>query len=195
MKKMLCLVLVLLAGSIASAQDYPRAETFVGFDFTRANAASNVPAFSANGGSAQFAINANNYFGFVADVGAVHNGNISDIHLDSTFTNFLFGPRLSLRHSRLTPYFNILFGGVHASTSVGVNGVPVATTLPVLPGGYTPTPGQPISLRASAAQTAFAMAVGGGLDIKLSHHVTFRPIGLDYYLTRLQNLRSQTDNN
>ena len=44
-------------------------------------------------------------------------------------------------------------------------------------------------------QTAFAMTAGGGLDIKLNKHVSFRPIGLEYYLTRFQNLRSQDDNN
>lgn len=30
------------------------------------------------------------------------------------------------------------------------------------------------------------MAAGGGLDIKLSHTITFRPIQLDYYLTRVE---------
>ncbi len=39
------------------------------------------------------------------------------------------------------------------------------------------------------------MTAGGGLDIKISHHVSFRPIGLDYMLTRLQNLRTANDNN
>ena len=32
----------------------------------------------------------------------------------------------------------------------------------------------------------FAMAIGGGLDIKLSRHVTLRPIQADYYLTRFR---------
>jgi hypothetical protein len=52
-----------------------------------------------------------------------------------------------------------------------------------------------ISLRAATQQTAFAMAIGGGLDIKINHVLSFRPIGLDYYMTRLQNLRSMNDNN
>jgi hypothetical protein len=39
------------------------------------------------------------------------------------------------------------------------------------------------------------MTAGGGLDIRLSRHITFRPIGIDYYLTRLQNLRTQGDDN
>src|SRR5437899_10741400 len=39
------------------------------------------------------------------------------------------------------------------------------------------------------------MGAGGGIDIKITRHVSFRPIGLDYYLTRLQNLRTANDNN
>jgi hypothetical protein len=39
------------------------------------------------------------------------------------------------------------------------------------------------------------MSAGGGLDIKMSRVVSFRPIGVDYFLTRLQNLRSANDNN
>ncbi|SPE30228.1 conserved exported hypothetical protein [Candidatus Sulfopaludibacter sp. SbA3] len=198
MKKTLCLAaLAVLVATIASAQDYPRAETFAGFTYTRANSASNVPAFSANGGGGQLAVNANKWVGFVMDIGAVHNGNINSKQLDSTFTNFLFGPRISLRYSRLRPYFNVLFGGMHAGTSVDVSGVPVAGTLPVyLPGSTTPVPpGQAVSLRATASQTSFAMATGGGLDIKINRHVSFRAIGLDYLMTRLQNLRTANDNN
>jgi hypothetical protein len=39
------------------------------------------------------------------------------------------------------------------------------------------------------------MTAGGGLDIKITKHVNFRPIQLEYFLTRLQNLRSGNDNN
>ena len=200
MRKISCLtVLVVLAVGAASAQDYPRVETFAGFTYTRANSASNVPAFSANGGGGQLAVNPNKWLGFVMDIGSVHNGNISDVHLDSTFTNFLFGPRISLRYSRIRPYFNVLFGGIRAGTSVGVNATPVSgqPSQPIyVPGApATVPPNTPVTLRAVASQTAFAMATGGGLDIKITRHVSFRPIGLDYLMTRLQNIRSLEDNN
>jgi hypothetical protein len=52
-----------------------------------------------------------------------------------------------------------------------------------------------VTLRAVASQTAFAWAPGGGIDIKINNHVSFRPIELDYYMMRLQNLRSKEDNN
>ena len=186
--------LVFAAATVVSAQDYPRAETFFGYTYMRANSASNVPSFSANGGSGQVAVNFNKWVGFVMDVGAVHNGNISDVHLDSTFTNFLFGPRISFRKSRVRPYFNVLFGGVHAGTSIAVSAVPVATPV-YTPGVSTPTEGQAVTLRATASQTSFAMATGVGIDIKINRHLSFRPIGLDYFMTRLQNFRSAEDNN
>jgi hypothetical protein len=144
------------------------------------------------------AVNFNKWVGFVMDVGSQHNGNISDIHLDTTLTHYLWGPRISLRYSRITPYFNILFGGMHGGTSIAVNAIPVppSASQPIyLPGVPTVPPNTPVTLRAVASQTSFAMATGGGLDIKINKHVSFRPIGLDYFLTRLQNLRSAQDNN
>jgi opacity protein-like surface antigen len=189
---------VLLFAVAAAAQDVPRAETFLGYTYTRVNSASNVPAFSANGGGGQFVIDVDKWLGLVADIGSVHNGNIGGYHLDTTLTNFVFGPRVSIRKSsRVTPYFQILFGGVYGSTSAQVT-VPAGEVgnLPpvVTPQGTTVTGGV-VALRASKAETAFAMMAGGGLDIKISRAVSFRPIGLDWYMMRLQNLRSLEDNN
>ena len=41
--------------------------------------------------------------------------------------------------------------------------------------------------------TGFAMAVGGTLDIRLNHAVAFRPIQLDYFLTRVNNSFNQNN--
>ena len=192
---------VLLLALTAAAQETPKAEAFLGFTYTRFNSATNVPAFSANGGGGQFVFNFNHWLGFVSDIGAVHNGNIGGYHLDSTFTNFMFGPRVPIRiSSRVTPYVQALWGGVYASTSALVQVPPGSVTVPppVDPGYGVPAGGSArnaIDLRASTQQTAFAMAYGGGLDIKVNKWMSFRPIGLDYYMTRLQNLRSANDNN
>lgn len=193
-------VLVALCNVIAfAADDHPNVETFLGFTYMRANSATDVPAFSTNGGGGQLALNANKWLGFVLDVGATHNGNISDVHLDTTFINYLFGPRISFRHSRVSPYINILFGGMHAGSSIQATAIPLPPNpnLPVyLPGSPDPVPpNTPVSLRAVTSQTAFAMATGGGLDIKLSKHVSFRPLGLDWMMTRLQNVRDLEDRN
>jgi hypothetical protein len=164
------------------------------------NSASDVPAFSANGGGGQFVLNFGKWFGAVADVGAVHNGDIGGYHLDTTLTNFMFGPRIPIRVShRITPYLQALFGGVYGSTSAPVTVPPGTVVLPpvVNPASSTAATNaaNAIALRAATSQTAFAMAYGGGLDIKINKIVSFRPIGLDYYMMRLQNLRTANDNN
>lgn len=196
MQKILAItVLILLCGGAFAADDHPKAEAFFGYTYTRVNSASNVPAFSANGGTGAVSVNFSKHVGFVSEIGAVHNGNISDVHLDTTLTSFLFGPRFSLRYSRVNPFFHVLAGGVHAGTSSAVSAIPVATPPIFVPGAPTIPPGQAVTLRAVASQTAFAWAPGGGIDIKMSKHVSFRPIQLDYYMMRLQNLRSNEDNN
>jgi opacity protein-like surface antigen len=183
----------------AAAQDVPRGGVFLGYTYTRMNSGTNVPAFSANGAGGQFALNFNHWFSAVADLGSVHNGNIGGAQLDTTLTNFLFGPRVTLRHSRIAPYFNILLGGVYASTSVPITLPPGTVVLPPTVNPLaSPTAtnlANAVAVRASAQQTAFAWTVGGGLDIKIARWLSFRPVGLDYYMTRLQNLRSANDNN
>jgi opacity protein-like surface antigen len=185
---------VLLFAMIASAQDAPKMETFLGYTYVRFNSATNVPAFSANGGGGQFVYNFNKWIGAVADLGAVHNGNIGGVNLDSTAATFLFGPRVSMHHGRIRPYVQVLFGGVFAATSHRIQVIPVTSA--VLAGGpILVDPSTAITTRIGADQTAFAMTAGGGLDIKITKHVSFRPIGVDYLLTRLQNYRSLDDNN
>ena len=189
---------VLLCAGMAAAQDVPRAETFLGYTYVRFNSATNVPAFSANGGSGQFDYNFNKWLGFAADLGAVHNNNISGVNLDNTMMSFLFGPRVSMHFSRLRPYFETLFGGAYytASTQVLAELPPTAAPPIHLPGQPDiPNSGGAVSARLVGSQTAFAMAIGGGLDIKMSKHLSFRPIGVDYFMTRLQNLRTMGDNN
>ena len=200
MRKGISIIAMVLLFALASyAQDVPRVETFVGYTYMRANSATDVPAFSMNGGGGQIAVNFNKWVGFVMDMGAVHNGNINDRHIDTTVSNYLFGPRVSLRYSRIRPYFQTLLGGAHLGTSTAVNlTVPPMPQQPIfIPGqGDLPLgPGQPITGRLVASQTAFAWSIGGGLDIKINKWVSFRPVGLDYFMTRFQNLRSLNDNN
>jgi opacity protein-like surface antigen len=159
--------LILLFALVAAAQDVPRMETFLGYSYVWFNSAARASPFSANGGDGQFVYNFNKWVGAVADLGAVHAGGIGGTDLDTTIANFLFGPRISLRTHRLRAYVQLLWGGAYAATSTSIR----------------------------TDQTAFAMTAGGGLDMKVSKHVSFRPIALDYYFTRLQNFRTFTDNN
>jgi opacity protein-like surface antigen len=181
-------VVLLFAFTVAAQNTTPQMEAFLGYAFTRMNSATNGPAFSTNGGSGQFVYDFNKWISAVADLGAVHNGNIHNIHLDTTMANFLVGPRLPVRlWSRFTPYFQVLFGEVYASTSTAVPAELILPSGVVIPTGSF--------LRATKSETGFGMTTGGGLDIKITKHVNFRPIQLEFFLTRLQNLRSGNDNN
>lgn len=174
---------------VAAATDFAREEAFLGYNFVRFNPNSgNFPSFNANGGGGQFAYNFSRWFGVVADVGAVTNGTLNQTSVDTTVLNFLAGPRITFHnHSRFVPFAQVLFGGAYSTAS---------TRISVLPGGAI-AGGQfqsivnsdlPISARLVASNTGFAMMAGGGLDIRINKHVAFRPIGADYYLTRLPNL-------
>lgn len=181
--------LVLLSACAAAAQNVPQTEAFLGYALVRFGSSTNEPAFTSNGGSGQFAYNFNKWFGGVADLGAVHNSHIYDSHVDNTATNFLFGPRLSFRYPRMRPYFQVLFGGVYYAASYGIEGSPLSPLPP-----FPSFSGESAIARITRSQTAFAMTTGGGLDIQINKYLSFRPIGLDFFLTRLVNLRTLGDN-
>ena len=173
----------LICAFMASAQvSTPKMDVFLGYMHVNAYSTNSLPSFSANGGGGQFAYNINRWISGVADIGAVSSGSYGGIDINSTFMNFLFGPRISFRnHSRFTPYGQVLFGGVYSATSVPVLAVPVE------PPGFFYLPDDTFFARVNQNDTAFAMTAGGGLDITLSKHIRFRPIGLDYYLTRIRH--------
>lgn len=176
MKKILLGVLILVAFS-AFAQDLPRVETYLGYNFTRVNSGINVPAFSANGGLGEIAFNLNKYLGVVGSFPSAHNGNVSDFHIDQTSFGYMFGPRGSLRFSRIIPSFESLFGATHVARSF--RGIPVT---------LTDNAGNSLTLQQRLVNeaTAFSMLIGGNLDMAINNHLTFRPIKLDYYMTRFQ---------
>lgn len=166
------LALLAFSGSAVKAQDTPKVDIFAGYSYLRENpSTSGVSSFSLNGGSASFAYNANNWLSGVADFGGYHNGNILNSGVDGTLSTYLFGPRISYRHSdRVTPFGEVLFGAAHASASV------VGT---------------------SGSDNAFAMSLGGGVDVKLTDRFSIRPVKVDYLLTRFNETGNgaQSQNN
>ena len=71
--------------------------------------------------------------------------------------SFLFGPVFSTRIEGFTPFLHALAGANRLSTSIdGLN----------------------------VADTAFAMAFGGGVDIKVAHRFSVRPVQVDYLFTK-----------
>lgn len=174
----------------ASATDWPRYETFLGYSFVRFNPNSGyIPSFNANGGYGQFQFNANRWFSGVIDAGAVSKGVLNGLDISSTIASVTAGPRFTYRnHSRFTPFAQVLFGGAFSSASVPVIGS-------ILPPGVILPPTGAIVARLTTSDSGFAMFAGGGLDIKMGKHFAFRPIGADYYLARVNSLLTGNTSN
>jgi opacity protein-like surface antigen len=190
MKKTITIIAASLSFALAAvAADSPKMETFLGYNFVRFNPDSGfVPSLNANGGSGQFVYNFWKGLGVAFEAGAVHKGLVNGNDIDTTAVNFVAGPRYAFHnHSRFTPYAEALFGGSYVTASTRIGALPIAGS------GFDPT--VPISARLTASHTGFAMLVGGGLDIKFSKHMAFRPFGFDYYLTRVSSPFSGNDLN
>lgn len=166
----------------------PKVEWFLGYSFWRAmpTATSNRMGY-LHGGSTSVAYNFNRYLGLVADFGGYDNNKLTLLSPsgDQTFDangsayTYLFGPRLSYRmHERFTPFAQALFGAAHAS-SVTISGCTSGSSCTPL-----------------GSENAFAMTVGGGLDITLHRHIALRLFQAEYLMTRFKDssvLAGQTE--
>jgi opacity protein-like surface antigen len=103
--------------------------------------------------------NVNKWFGVVADFSG-HYGSEQEgtIRVNQNAHSFLFGPRISYRGKKLVPFGYAVFGATRFEESAVVFGQ-----------------------RLSATDTGFSSAYGGGLDLKVTDHVTIRTFQLDYF--------------
>jgi hypothetical protein len=155
----------------AKAQDEtPKLEAYGGYDYVRFNINANVSGFppsssyNANGGGGQLEYNPNNWLGAVGDLDgyAVTKGSL----LAGAFS-YMFGPRINLLRGKITPFTQLLFGGIAATSGIGHPG----TT------------------------NAFAMAAGGGLDIRVSKRISIRPVQAEYFMTKFPDGINNRQNN
>jgi opacity protein-like surface antigen len=177
--------IVLLFGTVASAQDYPKIETAPAFMYIRTTPQSSwftVPgaiikaqALNCAGGGGTIAYNVTSLVGIAADLGgckifsnAYGLGNTVD---GNEFT-YLFGPRLTFRNSsRFEPFAELNFGGARISLSCKNS---ASTCLNAVGGGtYT--------------KNAFALTVGGGFQIKMTKKISIRLVQAEYLYTRFGN--------
>jgi hypothetical protein len=144
------------------------------YQMLRVSSGHGLPAFTANGGTGSIQINFLDQIAGVLEVGMVHNGDLQGLQLNSDWLTYLVGPRVSLRSRsrKVIPALEYLVGG----TTVFGSGTPPGTGILV-----------------SRNTTGLAMALGGTLDIRLNHAVAFRPIELDYFLTRVNNSFNQNN--
>lgn len=104
---------------------------------------------------------------FTSCVGTVCTSSIQDYKANSRAAYFMAGPELKGRNrTRLTPFAHALFGLVYSRTQFSTSGT--------------------FNISDKASETAFAMAFGGGLDIRASKRISVRTM-IDYNPTFLNN--------
>jgi len=186
-----CTALLLGSAFVGWAQsptpnEYPKVEVFVGYSAlgeTGSRAISFGPNASVSGDyegqgfETSIIRNFSKHLGIKGDFSAHFNNEsdsgpitactpvcatvIQDFQLKTRVYNFLAGPEFKARNStRFTPFVHALGGVAHTSATF-----------------TTPGPTNILFLRRN--DTSFAMALGGGLDIRASKRVSFRAL-MDY---------------
>ena len=159
-KRMWWLVLWACLAPAARAQDV---ELFGGYSYLSVNGAK-LESVGLNGWNAEVSVGRKSWSA-VADF-SNHYG-VSEFHFTPIGNGghgatFLFGPQYSLREVRhVTPFVHALVGTAH-----GVR--------------YTWTLGGEYFPYSIASEMAFAMAFGGGIDVKVRDHIWIRPVQVDY---------------
>jgi opacity protein-like surface antigen len=131
-----------------------------------------VPQTNFNSWSAELQHNFGRWVGGVVDF-STYSGKpftgldgVGNVPTENSYT-ILAGPVISYRaKSRAVPYVHALFGWNHASLSAGPL---TGTSVPVLSAG--------------SSFTDFTMALGGGVDYKITQRVAFRVGQLEWFRT------------
>lgn len=175
----------------AAAQDsMPRVEVSGNYSYFRFTpASSHVPPRNLDGGGVSVNFNLTRHFGIKAEVMGYEstlwrttftapvvtpNGTIPTGIYNSKGNMFTyqFGPTYTYRTEATNVFGEVLFG---ESTTNGYADWVKAIDA----GGGT--------VAAPAVQHPFTMLVGGGLDINVTKRIAYRPLEMDYVLTRYSN--------
>jgi opacity protein-like surface antigen len=197
MRKLLLLLAVVLVSAPASfAQDYSNWEFFIGYAHERANngadrldaqgrritsTGATVPVdfpskrVQYNGVTGEVVANVHRNVGLVGNISATFHSasfrdRISGQEFDARLARYtlLFGPRFNFRNdSRLIPFAHALFGATRYTADFEDDDFTCPDT----------------------TETAFAMALGAGLDIRASDRIDIRPIQVDYLPVFFDNRR------
>jgi opacity protein-like surface antigen len=163
--------------------EYPKVEVFVGYSVIGETGVSDEEAdigfATERGFEASVTRNINKYFGIKGDF-SFHPGTdrgratftqpcttppcplvAQDFEFKTRLYNFLAGPEFKARNrTRLAPFAHALFGVAHGKAILK-------------------TTGAALNLDTSESDTGFAMAFGGGLDIRATRRVGLR-LSMDY---------------
>ena len=163
------LTLLVLFASLSSAnaqEQTSQFEAYGGYDYIRFNVHSNIngvlssDSYNSSGGTGQLEFNVNRWFGILGELGGyvVTKGE----PVAGTFS-YLFGPRLNLGRGKITPFTQVLLGGMVATGEIGHTG----------------------------AANHLALTAGGGIDFKISKHISIRPVQAEYLMTKFPDFSKQ----
>jgi opacity protein-like surface antigen len=190
---------LLLAAGTAVAQDsdnYPRVETSPAFTYVHNSPVlGGSQSFNCYGFGGTIAYNFTSLVGLAADL-----GNCRVARLDNTYGigskvkvnegTYVFGPRFPFRNfGKLQPFLETSFGveyikvkcsngsAGNACGSVTVQPLPTDTTVIIVANPNA----------TSVGKNAFALTLGGGLDIKFNKKFALRLVQAEYLYTRFGN--------
>jgi Outer membrane protein beta-barrel domain len=172
-KLFLMAALTLALPIVALAQESPRTEIFAGYSYLRLD-----DDFNDDRDFNGWTVSVNQtifkkYFGIKADVSGYQGNTMLGLTPRTDLNKFLFliGPQLTLRKSEMfQPFAHVLVGAARITVDNDTLGV-------------------------NFEDTGFALAVGGGLDVKaLSSKLSVRLFQADYVLTRFDNAVGDTVN-
>ena len=176
--------IALFMGETAFAQEYAKWEESLDYSYARGNPANVGKPFSLNGGGGALVYNFNEFIGIKLDLQGygsptrnvnnffVINQGVTTLvnsgAVQSNLFTYMAGPQLRLPAHTFKPFAEFLFGGALANFHGNLVTATTATNV-------------------NSSNNAFAMAVGGGLDVRINKTVSIRPFQMDYLLSRFGN--------
>jgi hypothetical protein len=180
----LLFAMVLVFGTNLVAQD--RFEVFAEYSYLRFSPTiGGLSGRDFNGGGGGAQLNFLKILGIKADLMGYGATTFARTVNGATFSStgnmftYMFGPVLRIPLWRVKPFGEVLLGASHTDAYVNLENAIIA-------GGGT--------ISRIQNQHPFTMAVGGGLDISVTHHVAIRPGEFDYVLSRYSNPLTSTNN-
>jgi len=171
------LVVGLLLGGMAFAQEGPKAEITGYYSYFRFNPENSgtLSSHSLNGGGGDISYFFTKMIGIKAEFGGYQSNSVTFTSgttvakASANLFTYNVGPVFKFRADKFEPFAEALFGGAHSSF--------YGNLCKDLVGCAVNNP----------SNNAFDFVIGGGIDIPLSHSIAFRPVQVDYVLTRFGN--------
>ena len=196
MKILRLLAAISVLVSTAFAQDSPRFEASLNYSYMRFNPENSnvINSFSLNGGGGAFSYLFNSMVGIKAEFEGYGSqtrhfnftntafcnteGGVCTGSAQANLFTYNVGPVVKFRTPHVQPFVEAMFGGAHSN--VDANLMKDCTGCVILK---------------SPSNNAFDFILGGGIDIPITKSISFRPVELDFVLTRFGNAFTNSNNN